>query len=178
MTDQNHERVLAGARQREPEALATLCTEWYPRVLRYMRYRVGADTAEDLTSEVFVRVVRGIGGQTGSFPAWLFRIAGNVVVDWLRRKQVRKQVQVSDDLLDGRAGGDDPAATVARHLDLAAAVERLTDDQRELVTLKFIEGMDNAQIATIAGRSPEAVRVLQFRALKALRRLLTEEEKP
>lgn len=178
MTDESHEQVLAGARRREPEALAALCTEWYPRVLRYMRYRVGADTAEDLTSEVFVRVVRGFEGQTGSFPAWLFRVAGNVVVDWLRRKQVRKQVQADDGLLASRAGGDDPAATVGRRLDLAAAVEQLTDDQRELVTLKFIEGIDNAQIATITGRSPEAIRVLQFRALKALRRLLTEEETP
>ncbi len=175
MTDRDPEATVAAARRREPEALAELCTRWYPKVLRYMRYRVRADAAEDLTSEVFVRVVRAIDGQTGSFPAWLFRIASNIVRDWLRRRKVAERVQVDSEAVERQAGTDDPAEQAARRVDLAAAIEQLTDDQRELVTLKFIQGFGNAQIADITGRSREAIRVLQFRALKALRRILGDE---
>jgi RNA polymerase sigma-70 factor (ECF subfamily) len=168
--------LLAAARRGEREALAELCARWYPRVLRYMRYRVRADAAEDLTSEVFVRVVRGIGGQTGSFRAWLFAIARNVVTDWLRHKQVAGQVTTDGEAVARqKAATATPAEATARRLDLAAAIEQLTEAQRELVTLKFLEGFDNAEIATLTGRSPEAIRVLQFRALRALRRILGDE---
>jgi len=169
-------RLLAGARRRSPEALAALCERIYPRVLRYMRYRVAAAHAEDLTEEVFLRVVRSIDRQTGSFEAWLYRIAGNVVVDWLRARRVRRRVQADTEAVSGATARDHATARADARIDLAAAIEHLTDEQRELVTLKFVEGLSNAQIEGIMGRSPEAVRALQFRALAALRTLLTDED--
>ena len=74
MTD-DLDSLLSGARRRSPEALAALCERVYPRVLRYMRYRAGAAHAEDLTEEVFLRVVRSIHRQSGTFEAWLYRSA-------------------------------------------------------------------------------------------------------
>jgi len=90
------ERLLEKARRAEPEALAALCSEYYPKLLKYMHYRVDAASAEDLVGEVFVRVLRGIHGQKGSFPAWLYRIAANVVVDHGRKKRTKRETQMSD----------------------------------------------------------------------------------
>jgi len=68
------------------------------------------------------------------------------------------------------ASRDDPARAVGLRIDLESAIAQLTDDQRELVTLKFIQGLSNTEIGAVTGRKPEAIRVLQFRALSALRR--------
>ena len=164
------------ARRRDVEALAELCAEFHPRVLKFMHYRVGPRFAEDLTSEVFLKVVRAIGTQSGSFPAWLFRIAANVAIDHLRTSRVRRETSMTEAAAESATSRDEPAAAVARRLDLCQAMEQLTDDQRELVTLKFIEGLSNADIAEITGRSPEAIRALQFRALATMREFLTREE--
>jgi len=164
------------ARNGDRPALAELCAEFYPRVLRFMHYRVGPRFAEDLAAEVFLKVVRAIGTQSGSFPAWLFRIAANVVTDHFRASATQREASMTEAVLESVASRDQPAAAVAHKLDIARALEQLTDDQRELVTLKFIEGLSNADIGEITGRSPEAIRVLQFRALAAMRQFLSREE--
>jgi len=176
--DEQQVKALAErARRRDKRALAELCAEFYPRVLKFMHYRVGSRFAEDLASEVFVKVVRAIGTQSGSFPAWLFRIAANVATDHYRASATRREAAMTEGVLETAASRDQPAAAVAHKLDIARAMEQLTDDQRELVTLKFIEGLSNADIGEITGRSPEAIRVLQFRALAAMRQFLSREER-
>jgi len=177
LADEELARLLEEARKRTPEALAELCELFYPKVLKYMHYRVAAQHAEDLTEEVFLRVVRSIQGQTGSFNAWLYRVAANVVAQWYRQKKRRDCVGIEE--IDGElaSAADGPGETVPRHLDLTEAIGQLTDDQREFVTLKFIQGLSNADIAEITGRSPEAIRALQFRALSALRQILDDEKK-
>ncbi len=118
--------------------------------------------------EVFVRVLGHLSEQEGSFTAWLYRIAANVVIDHTRSKRARRESALNEDTV--RTAGAAEASD--RHLDLEAAIAELTDDQRELVTLKFIQGLTNGEIAEITGRSPEAIRTLQFRALMALRQIL------
>ncbi len=160
------------ARLREPEALGALCASFYPKVLRYMNYRVGPRFAEDLAAEVFLKVVRGISGQTGSFVAWLYRIASNVVADHARSRAVRRECPIGDALAERLTGGADPAREVGQALDIRNAMSELTDEQREMVTLKFIEGLSNAEIAEITGRTSDAIRHLQFRAMSTLRQVL------
>ena len=162
------------ARTGDAEATAQLCGFFYPKVLKYMRYRVDAASAEDLTGEVFVRVLRHISEQRGSFVAWLYRIAANVVVDRSRSKAVRKERALEEEQA-GTARRDRVSSEDSdRRMDIEAAIVRLTEDQRELVTLKFIQGLSNSEVAEITGRSPEAIRGLQFRALSAMRDLLQE----
>ena len=163
------------ARRREKGALNDLCARFYPKILGYLIHRVGRRFAEDLTEEVFLRVVRAIAGQKGSFVAWLYKIAANVAVDHGRSQAARPEAPLSD-AAAGRAAGGDPAREVGRALDLRDAIGQLTDDQRELVTLKFLQGLSTAEVADATGRTPEAVRALQFRALAALRRALGGEE--
>ena len=165
------------ARLRDPEALGALCSSFYPKILRYMQYRVGQRFADDLAAEVFLKAIRGIGGQTGNFVAWLYRIASNVVADHARSQKMRREGPISDALTERLAGGADPAREVGRALDIQKAMGHLTDEQREMVTLKFIEGLSNAELAEITGRTADAIRHLQFRAMSSLRRILGGEEK-
>ena len=171
--------LLERARTGEAEALTALCARYYPKVLKYMRYRVAADLAEDLTSEVFVRVLKNLGEQRGSFPAWLFRIAERVVVDHRRAAGAKKRTvmkTMTDQHEHQAEAKTDVAETVAAKIDLEQAIGELSDDQRQLVTLKFIEGLGNDDVSAIMDRSPGAIRVLQFRALSALRGLLAGRE--
>ena len=168
--------LLEKARQRDPASLSTLCTRFYPKVLKYMTYRVNVDVAEDLTGEVFVKVIRNIDRQSGSFVAWLYRIAENVVIDFFRAKGARSETAMDDRIEQTVTNGATPHDGVDARLDLQDAVGHLSDDQRQLVTLKFIQGLSNSQIAQIMERSTGAIRVLQFRALSALRDLLGAKE--
>jgi len=102
----------------------------------------------------------------------VFRIAANVATDQLRSSRARRETSMAEAVLESTASGDEPAAAVGRALDLQRALAQVTDGQRELVTMKFINGLTNAEIAEATGRSPEAIRVLQFRALAALRNIL------
>lgn len=149
---------------------------WYPKILRYMHYRVAPDLAEDLTADVFVRVFRNLRSQRGSFPAWLFRIAENVVIDHRRSAAVRKQKVMQEPIEQYEDVQPSVDETVAARVDLEAAMDQLSDDQRRLITLKFLEGLGNDDVAQVMNRSVGAVRILQFRALQALRRILSHQE--
>jgi len=169
-------RMLRKARNRDPESLAALCERFYPRLLKYMHYRVHPSVAEDLAADVLVRVIRNIDSQTGSFVAWIYKIAANVVADHGRAKKVRREQPMDEQVLEKQAGAADVATDVGRHLDIQDALGELTDDQEELVTLKFIQGLSNAEVGEVTGRKPEAVRALQFRALRSLRQILEGED--
>jgi RNA polymerase sigma-70 factor, ECF subfamily len=177
--DDGLEKLLERARPGDIEALGDLCTRFYPKVLRYMHYRVAADLAEDLTGEVFVRVLRNLAKQRGSFHAWLFRIAERVVTDQRRSAGAKKRTMMTpmtEQHHQQAADKTDVAETVAARVDLEQAIEGLSDDQRQLVTLKFIEGLGNEDVASIMDRSLGAIRVLQFRALSELRSLMAGKE--
>jgi RNA polymerase sigma-70 factor (ECF subfamily) len=168
--------LLEKVRQGNAEAFAVLCEHFYPQVLKYMYYRVDAVSAEDLSGEVFLRVLCHISEQNGSFTAWLYKIASNVVTDYARKGKVRREGSTDEQLMDLMVDSRNPAEVVSRQMDIHDAMARLTNDQRELIILKFIQGLSNADIAQITGRSEGAIRGLQFRALSALRLIFNGEE--
>jgi len=165
--------VVEAARHGDASALAQICETLYPRIYRYVSYKVNDHRdAEDLAGDVFVRMLGAIRGQKGSLEAWLFRIAGNVLTDHYRKRAVRSD---EVELPEETAGGIDPAAVVERKLDgdrLRKGLQTLTEEQRETVILRFIMGYDHDEVAAMTGRSAGAVRALQFRALAALRESL------
>ena len=164
------EDLIEKAHTGDTDALATVCEQVYPKVLKYITYRVGAEPGEDLANEVIIRVMHSATRQKGSFNAWLYRIAANVVADYYRLAKRRRERPLEENRMT--ALGVDPAHEVARRLDLQSAIGRLTEDQRELVILKFTQGLSNEDISEITGRSLDAIRGLQFRALSALREIL------
>ena len=168
--------LLQRAKEGDPAAFAEIYDEYQPAIYRYVLYRVDdVATAEDLTSEVFVRLVKNIDRFTyRGLPllAWLYTIARNLVADHYRH--TRQLLPLS--LLENSATDvTDPEEAAERGLTqhkLAAAMASLTEDQRQVVLMKFIEGMDNEMVARALGKSVGAVKALQHRALAVLRDIL------
>ncbi len=167
------------AQQGDRNAVAELYRQNQARIYRYIAYRVG-DTAvaDDLTAEVFVSMVKNIGrfeDRGRPFLAWLYTIAGNIVKMHYRRQQKVAFEPLADEMIDHEAN---PAEITQQRLTgdrLMAAMPHLSEGQRQVILLKFIEGFDNAEIAGMMGKTEGAIRVLQHRALLALRRVLAEE---
>nr|KXH70641.1 MAG: hypothetical protein AM324_00920 [Candidatus Thorarchaeota archaeon SMTZ1-83] len=171
------ESLVDQAKDLDREPLSELCVYFYPRIYRYVYYRVRTrEDAEDITSEVFVRMVKSLGTQKGSFRAWLFRIASNLVVDYYRRSARQKQMFLREkdtELLERREDHNEEFALQDR---LRRGLNQLTDEQQQVITLKFVEGYNNSEIADMLGKSAGAVKALQFRALTRLRGILENED--
>ena len=127
MSEEANARLLQKARERDPESLAALCEQFYPRLLKYMHYRVHPSVAEDLAADVLLRVIRSIDRQTGSFVAWLYKIAANVVVDHGRSSRIRREKPMADETLRTHTGAADVSGDRAVSDGRAAAwaVDRL-----------------------------------------------------
>ena len=158
-------------------ALADLFETHYERVARYVAVRIGnPEHAEELAADVFVRALERIDTfQWRGIPmqAWLFRIAHNLAVDYLRRSSRRKTLPLDE--AASVATADDPETETVQILqreELLEAMDSLTPAQREVVSLRFFGGLTSAEVAQIVKRTNGAVRELQSSALKALRRIL------
>lgn len=163
------EELVTAAKQGDPEALAELCEEFHPEVYRYMLRRAPREEAEDLANEVCLRAVKALPNQKGFFPAWLYRIAANLVTDRHRRRAVRNEVPVEEKGFPGHSDSGSFTRGVDLRIDLEQAMAVLTDQQRDLLYLRFVEGYDTVEIGEILGKSAQAVRAQQMRALKVLR---------
>ena len=176
MTICDEERLIRRAKDGDGAAFKTIFDEHYPTIFRYVVYRVGTEeTAEDLANEVFLRLVDGIDGFTYTgrpLIAWLYTIARNLVNDHHRRRGRARWVALDEGL---EAATPDPEERAALALDcgrLAQALEQITEDQRQVIVLRFLQGLDNHTVAQILDKSYGAVKALQHRGLAALRRQL------
>lgn len=171
-------RLIQRAKQGDPTAFAELYARHQPAIYRYIFYQVSdAATAEDLTSEVFVRLVEKIDRFTyrgRPLLAWLYTIARNLVTDYHRRTGRFPSFSLDERLAaDIDAPEEIAEQRLAQHR-LAVAIADLTEDQRQVILLKFVEGLDNKTVARVLGKSVGAVKALQHRALAALRRILEQ----
>ena len=158
-------------------ALADLFETHYERVARYIAVRTGSqEQAKDLAADVFVRALERIHTfQWRGIPmqAWLFRIAHNITVDYLRKNSKRKSSPLDE--ATSIAATDDPEAETLQTLqreELLQTMDSLTPAQQEVVTLRFFGGLTSAEVAQVMKRSNGAVRELQSSALKTLRYVL------
>jgi RNA polymerase sigma-70 factor (ECF subfamily) len=164
----------------DPAALGELYDRYAPKMYAYIYRRVSdAALAEDLTSELFVRVLKAIRAERAwrdSFVAWLYRIAHNLVVDAYRR---RPPPLVSLDDLPLESDEGDPveiADDAADRARLRAAIGQLTVDQQQVLVLRFGEGLTAKETARIMNKTTGAVEAMQHRALAAVRRILAKEK--
>jgi RNA polymerase sigma-70 factor (ECF subfamily) len=170
-------QLLKRAREFDQAALTQVYKSYHAAIYRYIYHHLGdAQTAQDLASDVFRRFLQALrngGGPTLQLQAWLYRVAHNLIVDELRCRKHRDHKSLDD------APGDalrDETFSLDNLVGNAIAMERvryallaLTDEQRQVVVLKFLEGMSNAEAAEITGKTIGAVKALQHRALDALR---------
>jgi RNA polymerase sigma-70 factor (ECF subfamily) len=175
MTDE--EAVLVRrAQEGDPAAFSEIYDRHQPAIYRYIAFRVGTPAiAEDLTSEVFVRVVDSIDRfryRGRPLLAWLYTIARNLVADHRRRSGRRPLVPLDEGRPALAEGPEERAARRFAQLRVVKAIRHLTEDQRQVILLKFVEGMSNAEAASVLGKSVGSVKSLQHRALAALRRAM------
>jgi RNA polymerase sigma-70 factor, ECF subfamily len=165
--------VLCAAARGDEGAFARLWRDNHPPLLRYLRV-VSGDTAEDVASEVWLEVSRGLPrfrGSEGEFRGWLFTTARRRMID-LRRYAARHPMLLIENPgdLDHRAP-DDTATAALEHMSTEAALEliaSLPHDQAEIIVLRVIACLDSTQVGRIVGKRPGAVRVAAHRALRTL----------
>jgi RNA polymerase sigma-70 factor (ECF subfamily) len=173
--------LVEGARRLEEAAWAEIYRRHSGQVYSYIYFRLGDQhTAEDLTADVFVKALAGIKGYTWRgtpLLAWLYRIAHNVTADYRKAARQRDQRQVSGDAVDVQDRLDQIGQLDTRR-DMLSAIRSLTEEQQQVVILRFYLRMSNAEVASVMGKQEGAVKALQTRGLRSLRRLLagTNEE--
>ncbi len=176
---QDESTLLARARQLDPEALAHIHDTYYAAIFRYVAFRVGDHaTAEDLTSEVFMRLLAALrdkGAPQNTLRGWLYGVAARVVSDHHRKTYRAPQVELDESYA---SADHDPAEIVDRKLaqeDVLRAMQELTEEQRHVLSLRFGSDMPIQDVARSLGKSVGAVKQLQARAVAALARKLSPE---
>ena len=169
--------LIERARDYEHQALAKLCELYYRDVYSYIYYRVSnVQDAEDLTDDVFLKMVEAIRScrarEEKSFLAWLFRIASNSVVDYRRRQALRDHLPLDEMHMPTHAGPEGLVEAKLTQERLQQAIPKLTDDQQQVIILRFVEGLSHAETAQILGKSEGAIKALQHRGLVSLRCIL------
>ena len=175
---QDEESLVRRAQRKDQEAFTEIYERYFDRIYRYLVLRIGnTGEAEDMTQQVFLKVLESIASfKWRSIPlsAWLFRIAHNQMVDYLRRKSKRTTVPIEPEL--ARSGDkDDPHLLMEQKLEteqLISAIRGLTEAQREVVSLRFSSELPIAEMAKVMGKSLGAIKALQHSAIVALRKKL------
>lgn len=159
----------------DAEAFGELYERYVKKIYNYVYYRTGNHhDAEDLTSRVFFRALGHIGNYTDRgvpFSAWLYRIAHNLIANW-HRDRGRQRVLPLDDYMsdDGHFDGPEAAAELSEERErLLRSIRALPAERQELLILKFVERLSNAEIGTIMDRTEGAIKSLYHRTLLTLR---------
>lgn len=166
----------------EPEAFGELYQRYVDRIYSYVYYRVGShEDAEDLTARTFFQALDNLAAyedRGAPFSAWLYRIAHNLVANWHRHHARHRTVPLEDPAVIGvRRPGPGPVVEAREtQAELLQAIHRLPADRQQLLILKFVEHMPNAQIGQIMGRTESSIKSLYHRTLLSLRSDLGEPE--
>ncbi|MFI9641758.1 ECF subfamily RNA polymerase sigma factor, BldN family [Micromonospora sp. NPDC051925] len=172
----------------EAEAFGLIYDRYVDTVFRFVYFRVGnRQLAEDLTSDTFLRALKRIGSftwQGRDLGAWLVTIARNLVADHFKSGRYRLEVTTGDVLdadREDRGPEGSPEAAVVEHITnvaLLTAVTRLNPEQQECIVLRFLQGLSVAETARAMGKNEGAIKALQYRAVRALARLLPDGFQP
>ena len=176
----NERQLVLQAQAGNSQAFGQLYDAYMERIYRFVYFRVeDQQTAEDITSQVFLKAWSNLDRFQFSrtpYLAWLYTIAHNAVIDHYRTRKVTTALD------DVQLSQPDHSEVVENDIDLTtemrsvkSALQTLTDDQQKVLTLKFIEGMSNNEIARQLGKREGAIRALQMRGLQALAKQLEEK---
>jgi RNA polymerase sigma-70 factor (ECF subfamily) len=172
--------LLIRARRLETDALVQIHNLYYPELYRYVRYRLeDTQVCEDITADVFLRLLDALDNGRGpnrKLRGWLFGTASNLVNDYFRQRYAQKidPVSVDDVILVADENPESELDKTSKHRRVRKAISELTAEQQHVLALRFSDERSLQETADIMGKSVSAVKALQFRAIAALQRKLTE----
>ena len=182
LAELSDDQALKQAAAGDKEAFGALYERYVRRIYNYIFYRTGQTAeAEDLTAKVFFRAYNHIGSYQNTgvpFSAWLYRIAHNLVANWHRDNSRKKEVMLEDEPQIVHKGDHPETAVVkVQQVDtLFNVIRTLTSDRQQLLILKFVDQLSNAEIGIIMGRSEGAIKSLYHRTLANLKGELANED--
>jgi RNA polymerase sigma-70 factor (ECF subfamily) len=176
MDDETLDRLVAEAKGGDPEAFGRIFDAYAGPIHRFIASRVRSpNDAEDLTQLVFVKALEALPRYEARgipFGGWLFKLARNAIIDQIRTRRDHLSL-VTAMTRETEDAGPEAMATLRDDLDrVALAMKDLTDDQREVIELRFFAGLSVLEAAVVMGRQEGTIRGLQFRAIASLRRSL------
>lgn len=173
----SEEQLIKKIQNGDKDAFGTLYLTYLDRIYRYIFFRVNQNTfiAEDLTEMVFVKALEHIKTfsiKRGTVQAWLYRIAHNTVLDHYKTYKVTAKVQEATIAVDEIDALEEELDTKQQIERVLAAMKKLTEEQREIITLRFVEGLSHKQISFIVNKQEDAIRAIQYRGLQTLKKHL------
>jgi RNA polymerase sigma-70 factor (ECF subfamily) len=176
MDEETLDRLVADAKRGDADAFGRIFDEYAGPIYRFIASRVSRPSdAEDLTQLVFVKALEALPRYEARgvpFGGWLFRLARNAIIDQIRTRREHLSL-VAATTRESEEASPEAIASLRDDLDrVAVALRELTDDQREVIELRFFAGLSVAEAAEAMGRQEGTIRGLQFRAVAALRRSL------
>jgi RNA polymerase sigma-70 factor, ECF subfamily len=167
------------AQQGDREALEELYLLHFDRIYSYLHMSVGnRHDAEDLTTQTFMKMLESIKRfrwRSAPFSAWLFRIAHNLAMDHFRAsRRWQPEEEVPEPVGDAEPSAEASALQTIGRESMLELIEHLSQEQKQVLTLKFVFNLPNAEVATILGKSEGAIKSLQHRALVSLQKQITQ----
>ena len=172
------DKLIVRAQGGDTEAFALVYDELVKPVYRYIYFRVESEIAEDLTEDTFFKVWQNLKKyKKGKHPfsSWVFRIAHNLVVDYYRKNKIVEEI---DEKMADSSDSINPEMQTnikLTNIRLKKVIRKLPDNYQQVIILKYINELDNKEIADAIGKSEGAVRTIQFRALEKLKSLIGED---
>ena len=172
--------LVSAAAAGDQKAYEALYNEYAPKISRFIAFRVNhKETAEDLIAEVFIKAWQSLQNNSdiSSFQSWIFTIARNKIIDHYRTRKSFTDLFELENILEYED-------KIVRAIDLDIAskeflqvLDKLTPDQQQIIRLKFLEDLDNEEIAAVMDKSIGTVRVIQHRAITTLKKHITRSNK-
>ena len=169
------ELILKEAQTGSNEALTKLYNAYFDRIYRFIFYRTShKETSEDLTEEVFIKTFKNLKNldQLGAFEGWMFQIARNKVIDYYRSKKQTVALEDVESTLEYEKNLVDEVNLKTEQVVFMKLLKELTDEQQQVIKLKFLEDIDNPIIAEMMNKTEGAIRVIQYRAIAKLKELI------
>ena len=178
LSESEIEELVEKSQNGDSEAFSKLYDEYFTPIYRYIFYKVQKDEAEDILETLFLKAWENLKSykkrKNISFKSWLFRIAHNLVVDHYRQSRTHQEL---DPRLSDTKKESNPLDRVQRSLNnesLKKALGSLKKKYRDVIILKYINELSNEEVSRVLNKSEGSVRILQFRALKALKENLID----
>lgn len=179
-SDLNQEQIedlVLQAQKSDTDAFAKIYDHFVDQIYRYIFFKVGKDDALDLTENVFLKIwenLRSYKHGSSHFSAWVYRIAHNIVVDHYRLN--KESLSLDMDIADDKRQNNPIVRTEQKisQEKLRVAISKLKKKYQQIILLKYINELKNDEIAQVLRRSAGSLRILKFRALKALKRVLED----